>query len=165
MEIRFHGLRLTKRLVTISCASITLALGMHFALGVALWQATLVSFSAFFLALFVIVASRLPKYFSFLRAIGESISRKEFHKHEGVVSLVPFNGHPMTCFARIEGDNLLFGRAKNWRSIPLDKIRGVSLFEYAGFEIASLDVINNQGLSVSLCIPWSKTFEDQVEIC
>jgi hypothetical protein len=163
VEVRFGGIKFTKRSGTILIAGVAIALGSKFILGVSLWLSILLSLASVLITMLLVVVSRWPKYHSFLDSIGQSISSNEFHKHEPVVSLVPFRNYSMSCFARIEGDFLLFGKSKHWRSIHLEEIESVSLFEYAGFEVANLATINTQGEKVSFCIPWSQSIEEKVE--
>jgi hypothetical protein len=163
MEIRFRWLKLTKRSLTILLGIVVLALGLKFGLELSYWTSAFISVLSVLLSTLIVVISRWPKYHSFLDTIGKKISTEEFHKLEPVVSIVPFNGHSISCWARIDGNRLLFGKARHWRSLRLDEIEGVDLFQYAGFEIASLDVTNIKGDKVSFCIPWSKSFQDNVE--
>lgn len=163
MEIRFQWFKLTKRSLTILLGIVVLALGLQFGLEFSYWTSAFISVFIVLFSTLIIVTSRWPKYYSFLDTIGKKISTEEFHKLEPVVSIVPFNGHSISCWARIDGNCLLFGKARHWRSLSLDEIEGVELFQYAGFEIASLDVTNIKGDKVSFCIPWSKSFQDNVE--
>lgn len=58
----------------------------------------------------------------------------------------------------------MFGKAKHWRMIELEKIEGVEFLEFQGFKIAKLDTTNNAGETISFCIPWSDSFDELIEL-
>ena len=79
------------------------------------------------------------------------------------MSLVPYDGKAMACGARIDGNHLLFGKARHWRKLDMDNIEGVEFIEFNGFKVAQLDTKNTAGENVSFYIPWSESFDGLVE--
>ncbi|QDP00885.1 hypothetical protein [Thalassotalea sp. PS06] len=122
MEKRFNGLRLTPRSIKILIVIIALAAALHIGFELSQWLSVVLAVAAVSILIGTFILSKYPAYYRFLESLGNELSYIEFDRQEPVVSVVPFNNHSLSCFARIEDENLLFGKPGHYRVISLHQI-------------------------------------------
>ena len=153
---------------TLRLALLLIAIVVVMNLGVKLPLLNSILFSSFIILLGIILKGifRRVKYNNFLNCIGTSVSRATFYEDKNIMSVVPFNNIAIACSARIDDEALLFGRAKAYRSVPLNSIENIEFENYFGHKIARVTLVSTDSKAQqSFYIPWSDLLESEVEVC
>ncbi|PKF56420.1 hypothetical protein CW748_10735 [Alteromonadales bacterium alter-6D02] len=152
------GKRATLNLVTALCLFFVLAKFEVFSI----WVAALLSIVFLLLGQMFYVVYRWKAYYRFLEKLGKPLAGDKFHEAEHLMSIVPFNGHLLSCSVRIAGSTLMFGKPKNYRMIELDEIVKIELESCAGHDVAKITLMQADNIEQSFYIPWSKVFEQSL---
>jgi len=138
---------------------LTLVFSIHW------FQSFLLAFLSILLFYIFLVFYRRKKYYKFIKNIGASVSSETFYGSEYIMGAIPFQKIVIACSARIEGDNILFGRSPVFRSVNLDSINDIEVTNFAGHSVAKLTLLNNSDTENTMFIPWSSLLEEKVEFC
>jgi hypothetical protein len=138
-------------------------LAISLLLGLTVWLSALLSIIALVVLFYFKVLRHRGKYAKFLDNFGVSISNSAFYQNKYAIGAVPFANRFMACCARIEGDQLLFGRSRHYRALDLDKIDHIEILECLGHDIAKLKLQGGNDVE-ALFIPWSPLLADKVDI-
>ena len=162
MEVNFPKHRKVGNSFILFFAIGFLVLAISQVLGQKVWLSVLLSILSLALLFYFMVIRHRGKHAKFLDGFGASISNSTFYQKEYAIGAVPFSNRFMSCCARIQGNQLFFGRSKHYRVLDLDKIEHVEILECLGHDIAKIEV---QGLSQehALCIPWSPLLAEKVD--
>jgi len=164
--VNFPKLKFSIKTLRLTILLIAIVVVMN--LGVKLPLLNSFLFSSFIILLGLILKGifRRVKYNNFLNSIGTSVSRAKFYEDKNIMSVVPFNNIAVACSARIDDKNLLFGRAKAYRSVQLNSIENIEFENYFGHQIARVTLVSNDSEEQkSFYIPWSDLLENEVEVC
>ena len=129
------------------------------------FQSFLLAFLSILLFCLFLVFYRRKEYYKFIQNIGVSVSSEIFYDSEYVMGAIPFQKIVIACSARIEDDNILFGRSPVFRSVNLESINDIEVTSYAGHSVAKLTLLNNSDTENTMFIPWSSLLEEKVELC
>jgi hypothetical protein len=129
------------------------------------FQSLLLAFFSILLFYIFLVFYRRKEYYKFIKNIGASISSETFYDCEYVMAAIPFQKIVVACSARIEGDNILFGRSPVFRSVNIESINDIEVTSFAGHSVAKLTLLNNSDAESTMFIPWSSLLEESVEFC
>ncbi len=132
-------------------------------LGVNIWWSVFLSFLTFGVIFFLRIHRYRRHHSIFLDGFGTSIKNSYFYQSEYVIGAVPFENKFLSCSARIEGDCLLFGRPRHFRSVDLRKIIDIQIFNCLGHEVAKLKIEDSRE-EHPLYIPWSPLLAEKVKL-
>ena len=127
------------------------------------FQSFLLAFLSILLFYIFLVFYRRKEYYKFIKNVGVSVSSKSFYDSEYVMAAIPFKKVVIACSARIDGDDILFGRSPVFRSINFESITDIEVTSFAGHSVAKLTLLNNSDDESTMFIPWSSLFEESVE--
>ena len=131
-------------------------------MGVNLWLSVFLSFLAVGVTFFLRIYRYRRHHSKFLDCFGKSIKNSYFYQSEYAIGAVPFENKFLSCSARIDGDNLLFGRSRHFRSVELGKIIDIEILQCLGHEVAKLEIEDSKD-SRPLFIPWSPLLAEKVK--
>jgi len=164
--VNFPKLKFSIRTLRLALLLIAIVVVMN--LGVKLPLLNSILFSIFIILLGIILKGifRRVKYNNFLNSIGTSVRRATFYEEKSIMSVVPFNNIAVACSARINNEDLLFGRAKAYRKVQLNSIENIEFENYFGHQVARVTLYSTDSEAQKFFyIPWSDLLENEVEVC
>ena len=164
--INFPKLKFSITTLWLLLVLITLVLVINVGFQAPLFSSIVFTILFILLCLFLKTIYIRIKYNKFLQSIGVAIDKEIFYEHENIMSLVPFDNKSIACSARIDNENLLFGRVQVYRSIKLSSIENIEFQDYSGHQIARITLVST-GIEnqKNFYIPWSDFLENEVEVC
>ena len=130
--------------------------------GLNLWLSAFLSLLAIAVISFFKIYRYRRHHSKFLDSFGKSIKNSYFYQSEYAIGAVPFANKFLSCSARIEGDNLLFGRSRHFRLVELEKIIDIEILTCLGHEVAKLEIEDSKD-DHPLFIPWSPLLAEKVK--
>lgn len=163
MDVNFPRHRKVKNSLLFFIVPVLAIIAISLALNMSVWLSILFGFLTLAFIFYFNVIRHRGKHSKFLDSFGFKIKNSHFYEKEYTIGAVPFSNRFMSCCARIEENELFFGRSRHYRALNLDRIKHIEIIDCLGHEVAKLEV-QGSNQEEPLYIPWSPLLANQVEI-